>query len=196
MSKPTNLPDALIIVDVQRYFINDLRSAPMNKLIEAVCREVRWAKKHNLPIICLEYTDICGTGAIIRTAVEIRNEIGKYHSVWYVRKNSDGGGNEVNDVVQGLVPDWGLASGSCKLRRMVGWRMGKKNTTFRICGVNLEACVQDTTNELLDMGYNVDVVRGATRNVWDNKPVTKSRWWHERIKNREVNVVNLAREIA
>ena len=139
-------------------------------LINNIVKQIKWAKKNKLPIICLEYDDLCyeddGYSAVI-THKTIRKNLYKYPLKWYAKKDTDNGYEEVMDVLQGIEPRKGLRDG--KLQKLIS---KKTKMTFRVCGVNLSACVSETICDMIKFSHNVEIVQGTVRNVFDDRLIT------------------------
>ena len=185
--------DALIIVDMQNYFLNRVNRGTMSKskkavmrLIEQVNKQVDWAMENGLPIIALEYA-VSGwltSEAESRTNWRIRQRMRFYKNKWYVLKNEDNGSMEVIDAMHGNEPSSGLA----EHRRMVNLAGRKDTLTFRLCGINLDACVSRTACGLVREGHNVEVVTGATCNAWNRAtPRTTREEWRKLMERHPLN---------
>lgn len=163
---------ALVIVDMQDYFLGNLSELYtdhqdiINSFIKNIIKQIKWAKKNKLPIICLEYDDLYyeddGYSAVITNKV-IREHLNGYPLKWYAKKDTDTGYDEVMDVLCGIEPRKGLMAG--KLQKLIS---KKTKMTFRVCGINLHACVRDTVSDMIQFGHIVEIVRGTVRNVYDN----------------------------
>jgi len=170
--------DALIIVDMQKYFLDQLSVGTMTqnrkavtKLVEAVNKQATWAMEHKVPIIVLEYDTEDESGNQSRTDWRIRRNLQFYKRKWYAMKDTDDGGEEVLEVMHGCEPRRGLV----EKHRLVNLAGRKDEFTFNICGVNLDACVYETANSLLCDGHAVRLVHEATRNTWDNRNAKNTR---------------------
>ena len=94
--------------------------------LAGVCNAIVAAKKSLNHIIVIEYK---GSGD---TLPEVKKAIGAYKRVSYRTKKIDDGSKEILDVV----------------------RRKKLPRKFRVCGVNLEACVWDSVLGLIEKNYN------------------------------------------
>jgi nicotinamidase-related amidase len=125
----------LVIVDMQASFeaSNNLR------LTRSIFREIDLAKKHNWPIVILEYKHHG------KTHKDIINRIGRYNKKRVSTKTIDDGSYEANEEIFNLT----------KCRKV------------RLVGVNLNACVLDTARGLKRLKYKVEIVNDACRsNGW------------------------------
>lgn len=164
---------ALVIVDMQDYFLGNLSELYtdhkdiINSFINNIIKQIKWATKNRLPIVCLEYDDLeyedDGYSAVITNKV-IQEHLNKYPLKWYAKKDTDTGYDEVMDVLCGIEPRKGLRKG--KLQKLIS---KKTKMTFRVCGVNLHACVRDTVSDMIQFGHNVEIVHGTVRNVYDDE---------------------------
>ncbi len=135
------MPATLIVVDMQPSFT----AANKPSIIVGVTREILEAKRRNWGIIFLEYkpTDEMG-----RTHEGFSSLIRGYRHKARVTKNDDDGSLEVVKAIR---------------RREFGKR------TLRVCGVNVDCCVFDTVNGLLDRleQVQIQVVKDACGSEWN-----------------------------
>lgn len=185
---------ALIVCDLQPYFTGELgitdqfgvKDGREQALIDAACDQVRWAKRHRLPIIVLEYANLeyddDGYKAT-RTHDDIICEIGNYTRAWYALKDTDSGHEEVLEVMRGEEPRQGLKNGYNRqknpLRKML---KDGEEVTFRICGVNLVACVKETIDGLRDYGHPIEIAANATRDCEGDMTAYDARCFDNRVK--------------
>jgi len=185
---------ALIVCDLQPYFTGELGTTDQfgvkdgreQALIDAACAQVRWAKRNRLPIIVLEYANLeyDGDGYFAtRTHDDIRAEIGDYSRAWYALKDTDSGAEEVLGLMHGEEPRLGLMNGWKRHRNPLR-KMAKHGAemTFRICGVNLVACVKETVDGLRDWGHKVEIAANATRDCEGDITAYDARCWDHRVK--------------
>jgi nicotinamidase-related amidase len=180
---------ALVICDLQPYFTGQLgyidqfgvKDGREQALINAACAQVRWAMKRRLPIIVLEYANLeyDGDGYFAtRTHDDIRCELGSYQRVWYALKDTDAGHEEVLDVMRGQEPRQGLKNGFYRQRNPLRKMMkANEKMTFRICGVNLIACVKETIDGLLEEGHSIEIAANATRDCEGDMTAYHARCW-------------------
>ncbi len=181
--------NALIICDLQPYFTGELgitdqfgvKDGREQALVNAACAQVRWAKRNRLPIIVLEYANLeyDGDGYFAtRTHDDIRAEIGSYSRAWYALKDTDSGSEEVLDVMRGEEPRQGLKNGWKRhinpLRKLM---KPADEVTFRVCGVNLCACLKETIDGLLDEGHNIEIAANASRDCEGDINAYHARCW-------------------
>lgn len=110
---------ALCIIDMQPYFT----TAQCQRTIKAVCKQVGLAKQYSWPIFLVEHIG-CGP-----TCTQIRRAIGRYKLCFRVKKHENDGSNA---IVQTAACNTGLSL-----------------SLLRICGVNSNACVNDTAKGIL-----------------------------------------------
>jgi nicotinamidase-related amidase len=125
----------LVIVDMQEFFTASYRSSVQEECI----RLIKYFKRNKLPIIVLEYD-----GAIYgKTHQRLQNLYKNYPYVKILKKRKDDGSDQVHRFMrQGT---WGIT----------------KRDEILICGVNIRACVWETTMGLLRRGYRVCAVQKA-----------------------------------
>jgi nicotinamidase-related amidase len=121
----------LVIVDMQASF----KSSNNLRLIHNIFREIDLAKKHNWPIVVLEYKDHG------KTHKDIINRIGRYNKKRVSTKSIDDGSYEADGQIRNLT----------------------KSKRVRLVGVNLNACVLDTACGLKRLKYKVEIVNDACR---------------------------------
>lgn len=194
------LPDALIIVDMQDYFLDQLswsdsdakNRKSLKRLVGEVIKQATWAMKHNVPILVLEY-DLCDSGlAESRTTWAIRKVLRLYKKKWYAAKQTDDGANEVLEMMHGCEPPHGLV----EYHRQ--WNLaGRKDTfTFRICGVNMDACVWATTRSLVKYGHKVHAVHEATRNTYDPWTTKNPNSDFNKLRRRHAKLLKIINNVA
>lgn len=115
----------LVVIDMQPRF----EAAECNKTASAIIALINEAKLAGSLIVILEYESHGSTRPDIMEAVE------SYHNYKVTTKNTDGGGKEVQEFVNG-------------------------QTRAALCGVNYGACVFHTANELKKV-MDVLVVKNA-----------------------------------
>jgi hypothetical protein len=121
----------LVIIDMQASF----KSSNNLRLTRSIFREIDLSKRHNWPIVILEYKNHGHTHR------NIINRIGRYSKKKISTKTIDDGSFEANTKICNLT----------KCRRV------------RLVGVNLNACVIDTARGLKGLGYKVEIVNDACR---------------------------------
>jgi hypothetical protein len=127
--------EALIIVDMQNYF----RTARDRSTISNVKKLIKEFIEKRRPIIVLEYYfEDKNIGHTLPCLTKILDD---YYETRYVRKSDDDGAAEVMECLEQ----------NC-------WKVEK----FKVCGVNIGACVRSTV-ETLTYEYNqtVEVVKKA-----------------------------------
>ena len=110
---------------------------PSSKKHQTICECIKLicrAKLNLEPIIVLEYVNFGNT------LTRLSRMLSRYDRRYLVKKNDNDGSDEIHDFV-------------------VKTKLGI--TDFTICGVNLDACVQETATGLAEIGYNVKVVKKA-----------------------------------
>jgi nicotinamidase-related amidase len=149
----------LVIVDMQDGF----PSAHKKEVQEECIQLVKYFIRNNLPIIVLEYE-----GAYYGKTFECISKLYKrYPYVKILKKRKDNGSDQVH-----------------RFMRREHWGITKRDEIV-ICGVNIGACVYETTWGLLKKGYNVKVVkkacncvgyRGGNRIWMEHFPVKKKQF--------------------
>ena len=109
--------EALVIIDMQIHFCTSEDESTQ----KACIREIKRAKRRNMPIIFLEYE---GFGA---TQPDLMQALGVYKKVKTLTKSTDSGSDEISSL---LLRQWTSIQ------------------TLRICGVNAGACVISTIRGL------------------------------------------------
>jgi nicotinamidase-related amidase len=135
------MPSTLVVVDMQPSFT----AANTPSVIVGVTREILEAKRRKSGIIFLEYkpTDEMG-----RTHAGLSSLIRGYPHKARVTKADDDGSREVVKAIR---------------------RRGFPNRTLRVCGVNTDCCVWETTMGLLDRleRIQIQVVKDACESEWN-----------------------------
>ena len=129
----------LVIVDMQEGFKTANHPATINKCLELITL----FKREKLPILTLQYEDTswAAYGTIIKP---IQRKLHKYTPAKTLLKSFDSGYHEINHYVI----------------NELGW--APEEVTIVICGVNADACVRDTANDLIHYeDYKVIVVKRA-----------------------------------
>jgi nicotinamidase-related amidase len=127
----------LVIVDMQKFFT----AANNVFLVKSIKREIELSKKHNWPIIVLEYNE-CG-----RTKSSISSQLWNYPYKYITKKFQDDGSFEAFSAITKLT----------------------KSKNIRIVGVNTDACVISTAYGLMLYNYNVTFVNDGCRSDCLNK---------------------------
>jgi len=130
-------PDCLLVIDMQA--TPETPSLGFDAAYDPNtvrnCRElIRNAIKHNIQIVFMEYKG-CG-----HTHPDLVELVESYDKVAYVVKSEDDGGCYFHNR-----------------HDKEKWKFMK----IQVCGVNISACVQATVETLIDIGYDVEVVRKA-----------------------------------
>jgi len=141
--------EALLVVDMQamkgQYGIEGFKGAYNERTVQGCLILIQDAMLKGLPIVFLEYTHFCCTHHKLMEAVE------DYHSVAFVKKSRDNGGNEFHEI-----------------NTERGWNARH----IKVCGVNIGACVAATVHGLdrMGKGYKMQVVRQACNNASTEDP--------------------------
>lgn len=126
---------SLVIIDMQPIF----PASGAKNIQSPILREIRLAKKHNYPIVVVEYRFLKNYS---RTRKYITKELGKKFIL--VEKDRDDGSGALAPVLKGIT----------------------KSKNVRLVGVNTHGCVKDTAEGLQWHGYNVKVVGDACNAEW------------------------------
>lgn len=178
MSNAKAVIEALVVVDMQRDFLDSAADAECVKvLINGILREVKEAKRKRLPIICLTYANQDDgfdspkeSWEYHATIPEIRKALKGYSRAYYAQKDEDGGGEMVMDILTGAEPRLGQEKPSYKgkLPKLRNYYTNdNKIIDFTIVGVNSDACVLSTCRDLVDCGHKCRVPSDTSMNVWD-----------------------------
>jgi len=183
--KPKTISEALVIVDMQADFLDRMgdevgekyANIAHKKLMKGVLREVKEAKKKQLPIVCLQYANQADGFDCPKEAWEyhathsaIRKALKGYSRAYFARKDNDDGSEEVLDVLHGVEPRNELDKPSFrgkpnKLRKFITDE--HKMIDFTVVGVNADACVASTCGGLIDASHKCRVPADASLNVWN-----------------------------
>ena len=139
MQKNTATTTVLVVIDMQTFFYNrglrnhNVSPEQMKKdwigAVKAIQKEIRQAKKNHDFILIVECSGFF-PGAYGQTDGRIRQTIGKYQHVRYVKKDFDDGSAEIEDML-------------IETQRNSPER-------FRVCGINRAYCVASTVKGLAD----------------------------------------------
>jgi nicotinamidase-related amidase len=129
----------LVIVDMQNNFF----ATRNTNLKKNIIREIKLSKKHNWPIIILEFAN-CD-----RTLLCIRSLLNSYKNCFYEIKYENDGSKEVIHAINKRITI-------------------NNSKNIRVVGVETNFCVGDTIRSLIHKKYNVSVVSNACRSSWLN----------------------------
>lgn len=149
----------LVVVDMQPYF----PTSQPHWLVEAVIKEIKRARKRGEPVILLEYA---GWGVYGSTDSRLLACLLGYRKKFVAEKYRDNGGPEVVELIE---------------------THNLPHEKIRICGVNVNACVRQTTQHLTTHlpESRVKLVLEACNG---QEPYTDRYWgnWGSGIPNLEV----------
>jgi nicotinamidase-related amidase len=191
MSKTNTPASALVVVDMQDYFLGNMvhdggGQGRLDRLLDNVVDEVFKARKNRLPIFMLEYAglDYEGDGySAVITNERILDAVSGYSRKYFIPKSDDGGAEELMDVMEGSGSTIRNSSPSRK------WYKYGDKMTLRVCGVNLDACLLATVSPLvLYPRMKVEVVADASANVYDMVKCD-ANWKEENFGNSKKIVV-------
>ena len=154
--------EALVIIDMQPYFDTAKDEGTLRNCVT----EIRKAIKAEIPIIVVEYEDPDGNDFLGDTLPRLKRHLDKYIRTYYVKKHQDDGGYEIMNCIE----DEGLGL----IRK------------FKVCGVNICACVAETVFTLVhEWDAEVEVIKKACngsrswnksrRTMFKNRGVYRSR---------------------
>lgn len=133
---------ALIVVDMQRTFLDNLDSKYREKLISNIVELLTLANKKKIPLIKLEY-DIVGV-PFVGTIDSIGSLFAPASSKTFVKENSSGfTKTNLHEYLQSL-----------GIQEII------------LAGINANACVQDTAISALNRKYKVTTSFGLIASVW------------------------------
>lgn len=150
----------LVIIDMQWEFLQQIKKTQnINLLIENIIKKINYFKKHNLPIVIVEYIfNDNNSNKNIRnlyTAKKILKEVVHYDKLYYTTKTDDSGAVEIVDVLSGknnhiIIYDAIYQSFFInKLYKPIYSNYPQWN--FYLTGVNASACVLYTGFDLYKM---------------------------------------------
>ena len=128
----------LVIVDMQVGFYTSHKKSVLDECISLV----KYFKRNKLPIIVLEYQGGYGDG-YGKTHECISRLYKNYPYVKILKKRIDDGSRQIHNFMR--EKHWGIT----------------KSDEIYICGVNIGACVLETTWGLLRRGYKVCAIKKA-----------------------------------
>jgi nicotinamidase-related amidase len=127
----------LVIVDMQHNFVAT-RNANLKR---NVIREIKLSKKHNWPIIVLEFSNCRKTLSCIRSLLK------NYHNCFYETKYENDGSKEVIHAINNRITS-------------------NNSKNIRVVGVETNFCVGDTAYSLACNNYKVSIVSNACRSAF------------------------------
>lgn len=110
------------------------------KTIEECKALIGQAKSNKEPIILVEYK---GSGSTLRQLTKLLTQYPHKH---IVKKRCDDGTKEVNDYI---------------------FKKRLKINEFKVCGVNSDCCVLETSTGLARLGYQINIVKKACNTDWN-----------------------------
>ncbi len=147
--------EVLVIIDMQPYF----ETAHDEYTLRNCVTEIKKAIRDEIPIIAVEYEDPDGNDILGETLPRLKRHLDKYTRTYYVKKHQDDGGYEIMNCIE----DEGIGFVS----------------KFRVCGVNITACVAETVYTLVnEWSAEVEIIKKACNG---------SRSWY---KNRKTMFSN------
>ncbi len=151
---------AVIIVDMQDFFLKNFKSDIRNKLIANQIKVIDFYLKNKTPFVLLEYR--CRgifRGKVIK---EIDQRIKGVNREYIVKENNSG---FTNTKLDEILKKWGI-------RNIV------------LMGINANGCVQDTAIGAIHRGYKVltsfDIIASSSRADFSLSPQNK-KWYQKNI---------------
>ncbi len=133
---------ALIITDMQDFFLKNLQPSIQNKLIENQKVVIEFCMKNNIPIIILEYK---AGGKLRGATTSSLHKIIKGNLLEIILKENNGGFTKTNlDLI---------------LKNL-------KVSQIILLGLNANGCIQDTAIGALHRGYEVITAQGLIANSY------------------------------
>jgi nicotinamidase-related amidase len=149
--------EALVIIDMQPYFVDGLLHKRVEPLITNIQREIRRAVSLREWVLLVEYED-CG-----ETDPRITESLRHYSRVAVATKQDDDGSIE---ILAGLAP---------------------RPNELRITGINSHACVLKTVRGLSGRGTSdIQVIADCTDSTAGHKRHRRALWEMSRMKYVEV----------
>jgi nicotinamidase-related amidase len=138
---------SLVIVDMQTGFV----AANSRKTLKNCKREIRKAIKDDANIIFVEYN---GCGRTIKELTEITDKIAYKKKFVAIKRKNSGAKIILKTMKKNNIPT-------------------TKHTNFRVCGVNTDACVLETVEDLAralrQRSYNIEVILSACNSSYSHK---------------------------
>ena len=156
--------EALVIIDMQAYFKTALHKGTIRNCIT----QIRKAIKEEISILVLEYEDLDDEDRIGDTLPKLKKHLDPYCETHYIKKHQDDGGHDIINYIE----DEGIG-------------LIQK---FRVCGVNITACVASTVDTLInEWDAEIEIIKKACndRSCWR----TKRAMFNESTVYDEENVV-------
>lgn len=140
---------AVILVDMQQYFINDLKCHEEQRVIPNQIAVIKQCAKNNIPVIVLEYCN-CG-----KTIPVLAAELKKLKNPRFIRKSEDNGfdGTRLNRVLKKI-----------KAKRLF------------FMGINAGACVKETVQNALELSFEVIISNDVITSPGDKNCIP---WYEE-----------------
>jgi nicotinamidase-related amidase len=143
-------PFALIIIDMQAYFIDDMPNEKKLRFLQNQIEVIRYCIARSYPIIVLEYAG-CGN-----TVKELRQELKNCSRVTIIKKSDDDGFYNTN----------------------LSEKLTEFDTkTILLMGVNAGACVLRTAHSGLKNGFAIATSEKVITNVSDDVDYDKDISW-------------------
>ena len=143
---------AVLIIDMQDFFLNKFTDGKRKTLIRNQCKVIDFCAKRKIPLIFLEYKDRGNTVTILQKSLE------NISCVKTITKDSNGGFTDT-DLDETL-----------------------KNHNVKsvvLMGINASGCVQDTAIGALNRGYEIvtskDIIASST--MRDSNLNTSRKWY-------------------
>lgn len=149
------MKQALIIIDMQNFFLKHMSPKNKKTLIEKQLTVIRACRKANLPIIALEYACL----GIPRGHIVAKLHEASRPQVTIV-KQKNGGFTQTN--LDQILKDWGVGE-------------------VVLIGINGSGCVQDTAIGALHRNYKVVTCLETMANTWRNdlKLTDRNTKWYQ-----------------
>ncbi len=144
--------DAVILVDMQKKFVPDIRKGRAEVIIRKQQEVIRACAEKDVPIVVLEY-DCCG-----KTIKALKRELRKVPRVLYLKKYHDSG--FIGTVLGELLFTWNAR-------------------TLLLMGVNAQCCVRSTASDALRHGFTVVTAPDLISGTEYHDPHDDIRWYQK-----------------
>lgn len=162
---PKDSPVAVLIIDMQKVFLEDIDGKERRRLIESQAEILNYCAEHDIPIVVVEYR---GCGKTIR---ELKRRIKKVPRQEFVTKNVNNGFR--NPELEEALKTWGV-------KKII------------LMGVNASACVIETAEGAIKKGFQIATSECL---IADEGKTDKSLPWYKKNSIYKENHLELIRTL-